>query len=603
MKKTIIWGLSILVLVGAIWSYKLIWGKPFNIDHFFDRALLKTSFQEPELLSRIGLLDNTMLDFHSDKLGDASPEHSQKMMALTEEQLEMLHRYDRSKLEGQQALSYDIFEWYLQNELDKKPWLFHDYPVNPTFGLQSLLPTFMDQYHRIEDEESSRNYISRLEAFNKKFEQLSESVIYRAEQGIVPPRFVYENVIKNLKEFTAHEPVENPLYITFKEKTSEVESLDDKLVTELEKEAATAIRDSVYAGYRTLSQTLEQLLDQTRTTDGVWALPNGEDYYEHTIKYHTTLSLKPEEVHQLGLKEVERLEQQLVERFSEIGISGDTIDDLFNQLNEREGTFYPEADSSYDQIITDFTSIIDTLYDFSKPFFSQTPSADLVVKRVPEFSEEGVPFAYYNIPSLDGGTPGTFFINLRKIDKIPKYGMKTLAAHEGVPGHHFQLALQQEIEDVPVMRKIIPFTAYIEGWGLYAEWLMAEAGLYENDPFSDIGRLQGEIFRAARLVVDSGIHYKKWTREEAIDYLIEKTGMPDGDMESEVNRYIVMPGQALAYKVGMMHIRDLRKKAEQALGSDFSLTEFHEIILMNGSMPLKVLTTVVESYIEEKQSA
>jgi uncharacterized protein (DUF885 family) len=317
-------------------------------------------------------------------------------------------------------------------------------------------------------------------------------------------------------------------------------------------------------------------------------------------RYHTSLNIEPEEVHDIGLSEVGRISQEMFTLFDEIGITSGTVAERFKQLDARPGTFYPDEPESYDAIIAEYMRMTNVLYEGTAPLFKRLPKADVEVRRVPLHSQESAPFAYYSIPALDGSRPGIFFINLRNLEEVTSYGMMTLTAHEAVPGHHFQLALAQEIEGVPTIRRLYPFTSYAEGWALYSEALVAEIGMYDDDPTSDLGRLQAEMFRAVRLVVDTGIHLKRWSRAEAVAYMYENTGMPMTDIISEIDRYVVWPGQALAYKIGMIHIQKLREKAETQLGDAFDIAEFHDVVLMNGSLPLEVLTMVVDNYINEK---
>ncbi len=599
MKKIILYSLAVLLLAGGIWGYKLIWGKPLNIDHFFERYLIGAALSEPEILTMVGIVDNTMLDFHSHKLSDASPAHTYAMLERDEEYLEMLRRYNRDNLSGQKAVSYDMVEWLLKSNIEGGKWAFHDYPVNQTLGVQSALPSFMTTHHQIKDKNSAENYIHRLRAFQEKFEQLRESVLYRADRGVIPPAFVIDHVLKEMNEFIAQPAEENPLFDNFKTNLEELDTLSETERDQLLDDALSAVQNEVTNGYQALIDKFSELHTSAPENVGAWTLPDGDEYYRHLTRMHTTLPLTPEEVHQTGLREVERIKNEMFVLFDEIDISGESVAERFTALDEKPGMFYPDSAGVHDQIIADYTEMIDYLYEETKPLFKRTPKADVEVRRVPEYSETTAPFAYYSIPAMDGSRPGIFFINLRSIDEISKYGMMTLAAHEGVPGHHFQLALAQEIENVPTIRKLYPFTAYAEGWALYTEWVIEEIGFYEDDPYGNLGRLQAEMFRAVRLVVDTGIHLKRWTRDEAIDYMYEHTGMAMGDVVAEIERYIVMPGQALAYKIGMMHIQELRQKAEAELGNQFDIAEFHDIILMNGSLPMEIVSAVVDNYIEE----
>ncbi|CAN5333918.1 DUF885 domain-containing protein [soil metagenome] len=601
IKKIILYSLAVLLIIFGIWGYKLIWGKPFNFNHLLERYLVGVALHEPELLTLVGIIDNTILDFHSHTLADASPRHTYSMMERDKEFLQLLRRYNRENLSGQKAISYDMAEWLLETNIEGEPWMFHDYPVNQTMGVQSLLPTFMTTHHQIVDKSSAENYIARLRAFEEKFDQVRESVNYRAERGIIPPRFVIEHVLKEMKEFIGQPVEENPLYENLKTKLGELDHVNDEDKNLLLNEASSAIENEVTAGYTYLIDTFELLHDRAGDQAGVWSLPDGENYYRYLTRLHTTLPLTPEQVHETGLQEVERIKNEMFLLFDEVGITGDTIADRFAVLDNEYDMFYPDTSGVRDQIISDYAEIIDILYEKTCPLFQRTPKAGVEVRRVPEYSEATAPFAYYNIPAMDGSRPGIYFINLRNLDEITKYGMTSLTAHEAVPGHHFQLALAQDIENVPLIRNLYPLTSYVEGWALYAEYLVHEIGIYEDDPYGNLGRLQFEIFRAARLVVDTGIHAKKWIRKQAIDYMHEHTGMPRGNIVSEIERYIVMPGQALAYKTGMMHIQELREKAELELGEIFDLAEFHDVILMNGSLPMEILTGVVETYIMENQ--
>ena len=601
IKKIILYSLAVLLLLFGIWGYKLIWGKPFNIDHFFERYLIGAAMNEPEILTMVGIIDNTMLDFHSDKLSDASPAHTIRMYERDRKYLDMLSRYNRDRLSGQKAISYDMVEWLLETNTEDQRWLFYNYPVNQTFGVQSNLPSFLTTHHQIIDKKSAENYISRLKATEKKFEQVGESIQYRADRDIIPPRFVFDHVLKEMRDFIAQPVNENPLYENIESKLNELEDMSDDVRNRLLTEAYNAIENEVTNGYNHLIDTIEELYPYTGNNAGVWALPHGDQFYRYMTRMHTSLDITPEEVHQIGLQEVERIKYEMFELFDEIGISGETVAERFSVLDEDPDMFYPDTAGVHDQIIADYMEQIEFLYEKTSPLFKRTPEAPVEVRRVPEYMEATSPFAYYNIPALDGSRPGIFFINLRSIDEITKYGMMTLSAHEAVPGHHFQLALAQEIENVPTIRRLYPFTAYTEGWALYTEWLLDEVGVYDDDPYGNLGRLQAEMFRAVRLVVDTGIHAKRWTREEAIDYMYENTGMGMTDVTAEIERYIVMPGQALAYKIGMMHIQELRARAEDELGDSFDVAEFHDVILMNGSLPLEILTGVIEDWIAEKR--
>ncbi len=309
-----------------------------------------------------------------------------------------------------------------------------------------------------------------------------------------------------------------------------------------------------------------------------------------------------DEIHALGLAEVGRIQGEMLNIFAAQGYDTTlSVKDLFDQLAEEERFYYPDSDEGRAQILEDYAKIINEIEGGMAEAFNLMPKAAIEVRRVPEFSEKTAPGAYYNGPSRDGSRPGIFYANLYDIKATPKYGMRTLAYHEGVPGHHFQKALQTELEGVPQFRKEFGLTAFAEGWALYAERLAWEMG-YQDDPYDNLGRLQAELMRAVRLVVDTGIHAQRWTREEAIDYMLENTGMAESDVVAEIERYIVIPGQATSYKVGMMELLRLRDEARQALGDDFDIREFHDVVLQNGDLPLIAVRELVVKYIADKQA-
>ena len=599
MKRILLYALLVLLLAGGVFVTKLIWGRPFNFDHLLERYLIAFVKDQPEILTLVGAIENTALDFHSDKLSDASPEATARSYEQAMGYLAKVRSYDRAKLTPQQQISYDMMVWYLGMVQEGEPFLYHDFPVNQVSGLQADLPSFMTSYHVIKDKKSAERYIARLKAFRTKIGQIGASVTYRAERGIVPPRFVFDHVIRDMEAFIAPDPGGNTLYTTFVSKLDSTEVSDAEKVA-LKAEALATVGGDVYDAYRQLIVVMRELYPMAKAEAGAWTLPDGDAYYRYMTRQHTSLDVSPEEIHDIGLAGVARITNEMNALFNRIGIMRGNVAERFKSLDARPGTFYPDTSASIPVIIADYQAMVDKLLEGTRPLFKRVPQAACEVRRVPEHSQATAPFAYYMFPALDGSRPGIFYINLRDIGEIPTYGMMTLTAHEAIPGHHFQLALAQEIQGVPTVRRMLPFNAYAEGWALYTEGLVAEIGMYADDPESDLGRLQAEMFRAVRLVVDTGIHLKRWTREQAIAYMLEHTGMPEGDVVAEIERYIVWPGQALGYKMGMIHIQNLRAKAEAELGEAFDLADFHDTVLMNGSLPMTVLDTVVDGYITSR---
>jgi uncharacterized protein (DUF885 family) len=405
-----------------------------------------------------------------------------------------------------------------------------------------------------------------------------------------------------MQAFVAAEPKQNILYTSLVEKFAEAgkEGLTPAQQKLFLAKTEAAIRDKVYPAYGKFIAYYQQLLPKTQGNRGVWALPDGEALYAYLVRMHTTTEMTPDQVHQLGLSEVARIEAEMDAILRVEGLTEGSIGVRMQILGKRPDQLYPDTDAGRTQIINDFQSIINEIDKGLAPYFNVRPKMGVEVERVPEFREQTAPGAYYNPPAFDGSRPGVFYINLRNTDEVAKFGMRTLAYHEAIPGHHFQIAIQQELQGVPTFRKVLPFTAFAEGWALYSERLAWEAGFQDN-PLDNLGRLQAEMFRAVRLVVDTGLHSKQWTREQAIAYMTEKTGMPETDVTAEIERYLVMPGQALAYKVGMLKILELRERAKTELGPKFDIKAFHDLVLTGGSMPLALLEQRVDAWIAKQK--
>lgn len=604
MKRILKWFgalLGIVMLVAAVFVVNAIWFKPFSINVFYERVFLEFAIKNPEMLSSIRILEPLGIDYYNDDLTDASVERTLEMNQKLEDDLATLRRYDREDLDESERLSYDILEWFLAMQEKGQEWTFHDYPVNQLFGVQSSLPDFMVQQHLVLDEEDAHDYVARLTKFDTKFEQVLGQLRYREERDIIPPRFVVEKVLKEMKSFVGGTPEEHLLYTKFEEKLDEA-GISGATREDLLRQAAIAIRDDVVPAYESLIAYFESLQSEAVTNHGIWKLPDGPAYYDYLVRYHTTTDLTAEEVHQIGLDEVARIGEQMNAILVAEGYSEGTVGERVNTLTTEERFLYPDTDEGREQILDDYQAVIDDISGGLDPYFGVRPDAGVEVKRIPEFKEETSPGAYYQSPALDGSRPGRFFANLRDVKETPKWGMRTLTYHEAVPGHHFQKALQQEITGVPTFRKLLGFTAFAEGWALYAERLAWELG-YQENPYDNLGRLQAEMFRAVRLVVDTGIHHKRWSRERAIQYMKDHTGMPESEVTSEIERYFVMPGQALAYKIGMLKFLELRERARQELGEDFDIRGYHDLLLTSGDMPLEITEQRVERWIEDQKTS
>ena len=596
--KQLILRIFIVALIGAgIWVANLIWFRPWNINHFYERAFIEFAFKTPELLSSLGLLDSTGLDFYNDELNNASDKFQHEMNALVRKDLEVLAEYDRSKQNTSQLLSTDILAWFLNNMVEGQKYMYHNYPLNQLSGEQSELPSFMDAIHRVENKGDAEDYITRLSKFGVRFDQVLEGVSIREKKGIIPPRFVVEKVLDQMKNFVSQDARSNILYVSFEKKLEKTKEINGTDKQELLKQAEEQISKTVYPAYNRMIEKFTQLKNVTTTDDGVWKLPDGDAFYSYALHSQTTTNMDPSQIHELGLSEVKRIQDEMRVILDGLGVTGKSVSEHLQDLAKDPRFLYPSTDEGRKQCLADYQAIIDEIDRGISSAFDIRPKSGVRVERVPEFKEKTESGAYYNAPSMDGSRPGMFYANLRDMSELPKWGMRTLSYHEAIPGHHFQIAIQMGLQGVPMFRKIIPFTAYSEGWALYAERLAWEMG-FQKDPYTNLGRLQAELFRAVRLVVDTGIHRKRWTREQAIRYMLDNTGMAEGEVTAEIERYIVNPGQACAYKVGQLKILELREKAKKAMGDKFKLQDFHNVVLQNGAMPLDILEAQVDQYIK-----
>jgi uncharacterized protein (DUF885 family) len=591
----------VALVAGATFFVNAWYFKPWSISVFFEKVFIERALQEPEMLTRLRLLEGFGLHGHNARVGDASPADDAKWAAWERRSLEMLHRYDRASLDPAQQLSYDICDWYFTDEVESQRWELHGYLMSQLDGPQSGLPDLMTSIQQVNNVTDARDYVARLNQFRFKFDGALENLRLREAKGILPPRLVIDKTLTQMQDFAGKKIDDNVLYKNLVTKLDAIKDLPAPEKDKLLADARQAIEQVVYPAYGELIAYFQSLQGKVTENYGVWKHPDGEQYYAYQVRHHTTTNLTPEQVHQLGLTEVARIEQEMDAILKDQGLSEGSIGTRIRKLNDDPRFAYPNTDEGREQVLADYQAIIDEVNAGLGPHFNKRPKVSVVVKRVPEFKEKTAPGAYYQSPPLDGSRPGVFFANLRDLHEVQKFHERTLAYHEAIPGHHFQIALAQEMTGVPLFRKIIPFTAYSEGWALYAERLGWELG-FEKAPLDNLGRLQAEMHRAVRLVVDSGMHYKRWTREQAIDYMTEKTGIAEGDVIAEIERYLVWPGQALAYKVGMLKILELRERARQALGDKFDIRAFHDVVLGSGSMPLSVLEQQVDAWIARSKT-
>lgn len=607
IRKILKWfGLTVLVLVigvGSFAAHEWYADKPFTFRAYMDRALVRLAFRSPETLTSLGFLESMGIKGHNAHLDDVHPDRTDELLAELKAFGEGLHQYDNESLDENQRLTKDI-ALYLTGMLeDFEDYRYHNYPANQMSGIQSAFPSFMDAQHQVNTLEDAENYLSRMSELPRKHEQYLLGLQIRESRDIIPPRFVIERVLEEMRSFVATPAQENILYTGLAKKLEEAEEIDEAQAADVLRRAEASINDNVYPAYETFINYFGELEAKAGDDHGFWHLPDGDAAYRLALRFFTTTSYTADEIHEIGLAEVDRIQAEMLEILKLEGVDvSDGFTAAMDEYSARPEFYYEDSDEGRQQILDDYQAMLDELDAGLDDAFNIRPQAGVEVVRVPEFREKTAPGAYYQQPALDGSRPGRFFANLYDIKATPKYGMRTLAVHEGIPGHHFQIAIAMELEGVPLIRRFGFFTAYVEGWALYAERVAYELGLMPTNA-DNIGRLMAELFRAVRLVVDTGIHHKRWTREEAIEYMLANTGMAESDVVSEIERYIVMPGQATAYKVGMMKILELREKAMNELGDQFDLRDFHDVVLKNGAVPLDILERIVDDYIASTLAA
>jgi len=563
------------------------------VDERFDVWVAR----DPEWQSHLGI----KADYG--KWDNISPGDDINDLAVAEEDMRLLKLFDFGALNNQERISYRLFEMEVRQKIEGYAFRFHVYPVNQMFGVQSEIPAFLINIHQIANRSDAEAYISRLYGVRTLFTQLIARMRAGQDAGILPPKFVFDSVLRDSANVLTGAPFdeidsESTLLSDFRKKVKAL-GLDAESEADLILRATEALLEAVSPAYRDLIAFSREQKALANTDDGVWKHPNGTAYYQHQLKYLTTTELTAEDIHNLGLSEVERIHNEMRSIMEEVHFEGD-LQAFFSFMRNDSRFYLPNTEEGRAQYLDKTTALIDDMEVRLESVFKTKPKADLNVKRVESFRERSTGKAFYQSPSPTGDRPGRYYVNLHDMKAMPTYELDALAYHEAIPGHHMQIAIAQELKDIPKFRKYGGFTAYIEGWGLYSELLPKEMGLYEN-PYSDFGRLSMELWRACRLVVDTGIHDRKWTREEAIAYLKKTTPAPDAEITKSIERYIVMPGQATAYKIGMLKILELRQWARSELGDKFDIREYHDVVLNNGALPLSILDEQVRVWVASQK--
>ena len=577
---------------------------PATLGALLDAQTQQVVVRDPEMRTILGISGDG-IDL-SGQLSDVSLARREVLRKLLQDNLVALQaRAKQVPPTGQDRWSLGLANWFYQAQIDlmapdwAPAWLpagATTYAVDQLFSIPVTLPQFMENQHAVRDEASALAYISRLHAIAGKLDQVRANFDLQAAKGVLPPQVALEGAASQIRSLLAPAPADNRLVVALRGKLAKT-ALPQARRDELLAQATEAVRTDTNPGYARLLARLDQAIATHPGNHGVWALPGGDAYYDAALRWNTSTDLDAEQIHQLGLSEVARIQREMDIKLRAQGMRKGTVGERMAALTKDARFQYADTEAGRAEVVADIRHALDKLAPQVPKYFGHPPTQPLEVRLVPVESQATAPGAYYLPPAMDGSRGGLFFINLGNREANTRWSLPTLTYHEGSPGHHFQISIGQTLKDLPLLRRSLNPSAFTEGWALYAEQLTAEMGLYQDDPWGDIGRLRAELFRSVRLVVDTGLHRKRWTPEQAIDYMHAQTGMSVPEVRTEVYRYLVQPGQACSYKVGHLKMVELRERARKQLGDRFDIRAFHDLVLDNGAMPLAVLEAAVDDWI------
>ncbi len=580
----------------------------FDLVHIFEHSAIELFSARPVTATALGIETKLAGGKYSNRLDDYSPKAEAKLRSGMREWAKALKESasDDAALEENRIVMIDIDNYFAGDKgfdigyIDT--WMgLSGFIVNQINGPMIDVPNVLSNNHKIKSLDDAQDYIARLSQFDTFVAGILAKLEADTAQSWIAPKIIIQKTINNLNSFLAPKPNEHLLFVHFSDSLkalSDVPASDkDKLLVEAEK----MIAEKVYPAYKKMLNMQKNLLPNGREESGIWAQPNGTAFYTSAVKALGDTDLSPDEVHALGLSEVDRILKEMDFIFQGEGITEGSVGERMTALNDDPQFLYEDSDAGRQELLDDLNGMIKDVTKAMEPQFATAPPYDVEVRRIPVAIQEGAAGGQYSAPSVDGSQPGIYWINLRDIKANPKFDLKTLTYHEANPGHHWQVALNLAQDNFPMLRRIAPYNAFAEGWALYSEKVAHELGMYENDPYGDLGRLKAELFRAVRLVVDTGLHHKKWTREEAIKYMAETTGTVESDVVAEIERYMVWPGQALGYKMGMINILKQRELARTQLGDKFDIKAFHDLVLLGGAVPMWVLNQKVAKWIESQK--
>jgi uncharacterized protein (DUF885 family) len=579
-----------------------------QLNAVLDRTVAAMLRESPERCTSLGLTEERAGYRFVDKLGDSSKEGNRRYRAIIQNALTELRALDRNALPGRDQVTLDVVATSFENNLANSRFEVGGgagapYVVTQLTGSYADGPDFLDQQHPLRNRDEADAYLARLSEYDRVLDQETAIIGEDAGLGVIPPDFAIDRALEQLNAFASSAPAQTVLVQTLVRRLPQVEELSESDRAAYISRAETIVRDEVMPAYQRQMAALRAVRPRAVHDAGIWRLPQGAEMYAASLRSRTTTTMSPDEIHNMGLELIAQFHGEMDAILRSQGMTRGSVAQRVQRLSRRPDQLYPNTDAGRAQILADLNAQTRAIEAMMPRAFNTLARAQLEIRRVPPTTEAGAPGGYYQRAALDGSRPGAYYINLRNTHEWPKFTLPTLNYHEGVPGHHWQISIQQESGSIPFIRSaMLGFSAFSEGWGLYAEQLADELGAYADDPLGRLGYLQSATFRASRLVVDTGMHHKRWSREQAIQSMMEATGDQESSITTEIERYCVWPGQACSYMVGRQAINRMRRAAQQQLGAWFDLKNFHDTMLANGAVPLSVLERIMSEWAAARQA-
>lgn len=573
-----------------------------QLNAVLDSAVANAFRRSPERCTSLGLTEERAGYRFIDKVSDPSKAAAREARAQLQQSLAALRAVDREALEPRDRVTYDVVETSWVNSLDSSAFEFgggagSPYQVTQLTGSYRSMPNFLNEQHPLRTVDEADGYLARVDGFAGQLDAETQIIAEDAAAGVIPPDFAIDKAILQLGRFAEGEPNQNILVQSLVRRLPDAAAIPEASRAGYISRAEASVRERVIPAVQRQIAALQSVRPRAVHDAGIWRLPQGAEMYAVALRSRTTTNMSPDEIHDVGLELIAQFNAEMDAILRAEGMTRGSVAQRVQELSRRPDQLYPNTDAGREQILADLNQQTREIEALMPRAFNTLAQAQLEIRRVPPFTEAGAPGGYYQRAALDGSRPGAYFINLRDTHEWPRFTLPTLNYHEGVPGHHWQISIQQESGSIPFIRSaMLGFSAFSEGWGLYAEQLADELGIYQNNRLGRLGYLQSATFRASRLVCDTGLHHKRWTREQAIQSMMEATGDLESSVTTEIERYCVNPGQACAYMIGRQAINSIRQQSMAALGARFDLKAFHDTMLANGAVPLSVLERVLAAW-------